>query len=61
MQTRSNAVVCYFSDRELKHVQERADRELSVSGVLPPSCGGRHSSEDANGVDRIGSHLWSTI
>jgi hypothetical protein len=33
----------------------------SVSGVLPPSCGGRRSSEDANGVDRIGSHIWSTI
>jgi hypothetical protein len=32
-----------------------------VSGVLPPSCGGRRSSEDANGVDRIGSHIWSTI
>jgi hypothetical protein len=29
MQTRSNAVVCYFSDRELRHVRERADRELS--------------------------------
>jgi transposase len=36
-------------------------RFFKVSGVLPPSCGGRHSSEDANGVDRIGSHLWSTI
>jgi hypothetical protein len=32
-----------------------------VSGVLPPSCGGRRSSKDANGVDRIGSHIWSTI
>jgi hypothetical protein len=29
MQPCSNAVVCYFSDRELRHVRERADRELS--------------------------------
>src|SRR6266508_3139045 len=36
-------------------------QRYSVSGVLPPSCGGRRSSEDANGVDRIGSHIWSTI
>jgi ABC-type uncharacterized transport system substrate-binding protein len=34
---------------------------ITVSGVLPPSCGGRHSAEDANRVDRIGSHIWSTI
>jgi hypothetical protein len=42
-------------------VRLRATTVWSVSGVLPPSCGGRRSSEDANGVDRIGSHIWSTI
>jgi tripartite-type tricarboxylate transporter receptor subunit TctC len=38
-----------------------AQDDHTVSGVLPPSCGGRHSAEDANRVDRIGSHIWSTI
>jgi hypothetical protein len=27
--TRTNAVTCYLTDSELRHVKERADRELS--------------------------------
>jgi squalene-hopene/tetraprenyl-beta-curcumene cyclase len=34
---------------------------FSVSDVLTPSCGARRSWEDANPVDEVGSHIWSTI
>ena len=46
--------------QKLGPISKQGDRYL-VSGVLPPSCRGRHSSEDANRVDRIGSHIWSSI
>jgi hypothetical protein len=32
-----------------------------VSGVLPTSCRGLHSWDDANLHDGMGSHIWSTI
>ena len=35
--------------------------QYTVSGVFPPSCSERHSSEDANLLKAIGSHIWSTI
>jgi type 1 fimbriae regulatory protein FimE len=52
----TRALQHYLGHKNIQHTVR-----YTVSGVLPPSCGGRRSSEDANGVDGIGSHIWSTI